>query len=201
MTIAGEYSRFFNEDKLFHYNVWPQFSYGNKDDEQWVQTYIGNDNYDPLGGTPNYSYQGRFYTNYDMYDADWNVNYENPEQWTFDYWTFGDPDQAKIPDGSMTYRQAYNETKLPFWFLKFQVYLKEDPTNDNKIDAFVDIYINGKMIYSTYIFEHYADLEQKPSIHIHTMPMHLINYGNPDGTTGDEFKYTGTFTYPRIIED
>lgn len=24
---------------------------------------------------------------------------------------------------------------------------------------------------------------------------------NPDGTTSDEFKYTGTFTYPRLIED
>lgn len=196
MTIAGEYSRFFNEEKLFHYNVWPQFSYGNENDEPWVQTYIGNDNYDPLGGTANYSYQGRFYTNFDMYDENWNVNYANPFDWVPKYWTFGNPDQAKIADGSMTYREAYNETKLPFWFLKFHVYLNEE----ENFEPYVDISINGKLIYSTYIFDEY-DTESRPSIHIHTMPMHLINYGNPDGTTSDEFKYTGTFTYPRLIED
>ena len=208
MTIAGEYSRFVDESKFFHYNVWPQFSWGGtyydeyegKDvpDEPWVQTYIGNDNYEPLGKDDavnpsdpyvNESYAGRFYTNYDWYNDDWEIDYNDG---TGD-WIFGDPDQCKIPDGSKTFREAYNETKLPFWFLKFHVYLGQDN------DAMCDISINGRVIYSTYIFDEY-DTVNTPSIHLHTLPMHLINYGNPDGSVNDSLKYTGTFTYPRLIE-
>lgn len=207
MTIAGEYSRFVDESKFFHYNVWPQFSWGGtyydeyegKDvpDEPWVQTYIGNDNYEPLGKDDavhpsdpyvNESYAGRFYTNYDWYNENWEIDYEGEGAWTF-----ADPDQCKIPDGSKTFREAYNETKLPFWFLKFHVYL--DPDND----PMCDISINGRVIYSLYIFENY-DKVNKPAIHIHTLPMHLINYGNTDGSVDDSLKYTGTFTYPRLID-
>lgn len=187
LTIMGEYSSFIDESKNFHYNVWPQFSYGNKNDEQWVQTYIGNDNYEPLGAAESLnptdplvqqSYTGRFYTDYGWYN---------------EAWQFADPDTTYIPDQNhhLTMREAYEETKLPFWFLKFHVYLGEDN------DAYVDITINGLLIYQTYIFEEY-DTVNTPSIHIHTFPMHIVNYGvDVEGTP--DAPYTGSFTYPRLI--
>ena len=181
----GQYSRMVDESKFFHYNVWPQFSYGNSGDEPWVQTYIGNDNYEPLGKdhalrpTDPYvkeSYAGRFFTDYNWFD---------------NKWTFADPDTHNIADGSMTFRAAYQKYNLPFWHLKFHVYLDENS------DACCDITINGMLIYSDSIFDDY-DTVNTPSIHIHTLPMHLINYGvDADGNPGESYK--GYFTYPRII--
>ena len=92
----------------------------------------------------------------------------------------------------MTLRQAYEAYDMPFWHLKFHVYLDEDS------DPMVDIFINGIMVYQTYIFDHY-DTVNKPSIHIHTLPMHLINYGvDSDGNPAPSYK--GWFTYPRLIK-
>ena len=198
MTIAGEFSRMVDETKFFHYNVWPQFSYGStkKDEDVWVQTYIGNDNYEPLGkdnalnpSDPyvNESYAGRFFGNYDWYNAQGIVDYSDPSG----AWKFGDPDLCKIPDGSKTLREAYKAYNLPFWFIKFHVYLGEgdEPT--------ADIFINGTKVYSLEIFEEY-DTVAKPSLHIKTLPMHMVNYGiDLDGPPGDS--YTGTLTLPRLI--
>ena len=185
MTIVGDYAYMVNEDRNFHYNVWPQFTCGNENDEPWVQTYIGNDNRDPLGVKSN-TFTGRFYTNLDFYDSNWNVDYEHGS------YMFGDPDQAKTYDGAMTLRAAYEKYNLPFWFLTFHVYLNEEN------DAWVDIKINGLSIYTTYIFDDY-DKVNTPSIKIKTLPMHLINYG-VDGTSTPDASYKGYFTYPRLID-
>ena len=198
MTIVGRYSSMVDESQNFHYNVWPQFSYGDSSDEQWVQTYIGNDNYEPLGGAhalhpsdphAQNSFSGRFFTNYDCYNSNWEIDYTHGSV------LFADPDQVKVPDPlnpTMTLRQAYEAFDMPFWHLKFHVYLDEDS------DPMVDIFINGIMVYQTYIFEHY-DTVNKPSIHIHTLPMHLINYGvDSDGNPAPSYK--GWFTYPRLIK-
>ena len=74
LTVIGEYSRMTDPDKVFHYAVWPQFDYGNSSDRPWVQTYIGNDNFDPLGRENTLhpeealtydTYTGRYYGAYD----------------------------------------------------------------------------------------------------------------------------------------
>ena len=196
MTIVGDYEYMIDQTKNFHYNVWPQFAYGNASDEPWVQTYIGNDNYEPRGkGDPlrpddpyaQESYAGRFFTNYDWYNSSWVIDYDDPTG----KWTFADPDNCKIPDGSMTFREAYQRYNLPFWFLEFHVYL------DGDNDPMCDIKINGLTIYSSYIFENY-DTVNTPDIYIKTLPCHLINYGVDVNGTPDT-SYKGYFTYPRLI--
>ena len=196
MTIIGNISQVLDETDYFHYNVWPQFTYGNSSDEPWVQTYIGNDNYEPLGkdhalhpSDPyvEESFTGRFYTNYDWYDENYEIDYNN----TSGKWTFADPDIAKIPDGSMTFRQAYEEHPLPFWYLEFHVYL------DGDNDPMCDISINGRVIYSSWIFENY-DTVNTPDISIKTLPMHVVNYGLDDSES-PAASYIGSFTYPRSI--
>ena len=197
MTVVGNISQVLDETDYFHYNVWPQFTYGGtyydedqgKDlpDDPWVQTYIGNDNYEPLGKDGalhpddpyvNESYTGRFFTDYGYYGGDW---------------VFADPDNVLIADGTKTFRQAYEEHPLPYWYLEFHVYLNSDEGND----AWCDIKINGTLIYSSYIFENY-DAVNKPSISIKTIPMHVVNFGQDDSNNPRD-SYIGTFTYPRII--
>ena len=238
MTIMGEYDSFLDDSQYFHYNVWPQFTYGNENDRPWLQTYIGNDNYEPLGKdhalrpTDPYtkeSYEGRFFTTYDFVSAGhyniWDDNAKADlkdngevlhfasEQDAQDYidalgladpsyleiyedgsYQFLDPDTTYIPDpnNNLTMREAYNRTILPFWFLKFHVYL----TNENI--PVCDIYINNMLIYAEQeLFENY-DTVNTPSISIYTLPMHLVNYGiNIDADPADS--YTGCFTYPRLI--
>ena len=202
MTVMGDYERMVNNDKNFHYAVWPQFSYGAKkwseekqayigDDEQWYMTYVGNDNYEPLGKDHSLfpddphvkeSYAGRYYADY---------RYVGPTDYD---WAFVDPDQATlIDDSSVTLRDAYNRYNLPFWFMKFHVYLDQDN------DPMCDVTINGMLVYSTWIFEHY-DTENTPSIYIHTLPCHVVNYGLDAEATPDS-SYKGYFTYPRLIAE
>ncbi len=194
MTIMGEYSSWCDESQYFHYNVWPQFTYGNANDRPWLQTYIGNDNYEPLGKDHalrpddpyvQHSYEGRFFTDYVYEDGDW---------------VFANPDTHYIPDPNhhLTLREAYNWTTLPFWFLKFHVYLTEVDEVQNV--PVCDVYINGLLIYEQVeLFDNY-DTVNTPSISIYTMPMHLVNYGVDIDATPAE-AYTGCFTYPRLITE
>ena len=187
MTIMGDFSRVTDTSKNFHYNVWPQLDYeGSNEDlnQTYVQTYIGNDNYEPLGAVnalhpsdPHVqsSYSGRFFTDYGWYNNEWQ---------------FADPDTTKIADGVTTFREAYEAYDLPFWFLEFHVHLGDT-------SPVCDVFINGFHVYSQEVFENY-DMEAKPSICIHSLPMHLINYGIDENGTPDE-SYVGRFTYPRLI--
>ena len=60
-----------------------------------------------------------------------------------------------------------------------------------------DVSINGFKLFSQEIFEDY-DTVNKPSLVIHSFPMHVVNYGvDIEGNPADS--YTGCFTYPRII--
>jgi len=207
MTIIGDYSRMIDESKYFHYNVWPQFAYencfvedGGQEDKSntYAQTYIGNDNYEPLGkenalhpNDPyvNQSYTGRFFTDYGYDEA-------------LNDWAFLNPDTNTIEgDENVTFREAYNAYNLPFWHLEFHVYLDtegvyawegEDP------QPVCEISINGFKLYTYTIFEHY-DMENPKDIYIYTMPMHLVNYGiDAEGNPGESYK--GSFTYPRLVD-
>ena len=237
MTVMGEYSRMVDASKNFHYAVWPQFDYGNANDRPWVQTYIGNDNFEPLGRSATLhpeealtydSYEGRYFGAYDyktlfrIKDSSNQVVKDNkgnpyhfyteaeaqnfidnvllpahPEETytkgTYQDWVFADPDDTNIAGGGYTLRSAYEKYELPFWFMIFDIYLDAD--NDPKCD----IYINGMLVYSDWIFDSY-DTVNTPDINIWTMPMHVVNYGVDVSATPDE-SYKGIFTYPRLIVD
>lgn len=201
MTLAAEYGRMIDESKYFHINVWPQFGWMNGEtnmanDNSYAQIYIGNDNYEPLGKDHalnptdpyvNESYAGRFFTDYGWYN---------------EAWQFADPDTTYIPDQNkhLTMREAYEQYNLPFWFVKFHVYLTTvvDGTKEYPNTPVCDIYINNMlMIEQQELFDTY-DRVDTPSIFINTLPMHLVNYGvDAKGTPGES--YTGMFTYPRLI--
>lgn len=193
MTIMGTYERMTDENKYFHYGVWPQFGYYDKnnepytDNDAYAQTYIGNDNYEPLGkdnalhpSDPlvNESYPGRFFTDYGWYN---------------NAWQFADPDNTLIPGTTTTYRKAYEAFNMPFWFVKFHVYFEEGV-------PVCDSYVNGfKTTEAQELFEVY-DTENNPDLFIKSLPMHVVNYGiDAEGNPGESYK--GWFTYPRLIED
>ena len=192
LTIMGDFGMVCDTSMNFHYAVWPEFTYvgsptnekGSPTDTCYVQTYIGNDNYEPLGAAnalhPSdpytaYSYTGRFFTDYGWYNNNWE---------------FANPDVEKIDDGSLTFRQAYEAYDMPFWFVKFHVYLGAD-------NAYCDTYINGFKLFTDELFESY-DVNAHPDIYIKTMPMHIVNYGIDANGTPDDW-YVGRFTYPRLI--
>ena len=183
MTIIGEYSRMTDPSKYFHYGVWPQIAYGDGENYDYVQTYIGNDNYEPLGKAAalhpddplvNESYTGRFFSDYGYYDGTYK---------------FPDPDTTNIADG-ISYRDAYEAYELPFWFVKFHVFL-------DGMDANCDVYINGMHIFTQNMFDDYE--VSKGPLYIKTLPMHVVNYGI-DAQGNPAESYTGTFTKPRLIE-
>ena len=62
-----------------------------------------------------------------------------------------------------------------------------------------DVYINGFHLFSQEIFdEGDYDTVNKPGLQVHSMPMHLVNYGI-DAEGNPAPSYTGCFTYPRLM--
>ena len=206
MTIIGDYSRMIDESKFFHYGVWPQFNYvGSTGDDakygSYVMTYIGNDNYEPYGKDNalfpddpyvKQSYTGRFFSYYDDYGYD----PDNPDK----PWEFCNPDIETVADGVTTFRQAYEQYNLPFWFVKFHVYIDTDISVDSPVCT---TYINGIEMFTDELFYSY-DMVNQPKIYLQTLPLHVVNYGiDAAGNRGeniDGVPYYGTFTYPRVID-
>ena len=111
---------------------------------------------------------------------------------------FLDPDTNTVVGGSTTLRQAYEAYTLPYWFVRFDVYLAENDIEE--MVPYCDAYINGFKIFSSEIFPSGYDTDTNPGIHIHSLPMHVVNFGKDiDGNPAS--KYEGTFTYPRFIAD
>lgn len=187
-TIIGNISQMIDPDNYFHFAPWPEFNFEGGSDETggYIMTYIGNDNYEPLGHdspdrikTNSYgdeSYAGRFYT---IYDYDSAVN----------NWTFYDPDTHYVlNDSTVTFRQAFETYKLPFWHVKFVV---------NGDDC--DIYINNFHIQNTYIFG--EDNNDQPiyhgeSIYVSKFQFHAVNFSHAAETDGTP--YHAFYTYPRV---
>lgn len=181
-TILGNASYMCDESKLFNYSVWIELedvTTGARG--YWDYAIIGNDNYEPLGKEnaihpeDKYvaqAYPGRFYTSY---------VYEN------DDYIFADPDTHNIVDDSETLRQAYAENKLPVWNVHFK--FKDSKTY---------VTINNKVITVMDQFD-YEGEEASPTdtFRIARMELHLVNFGNPDGSPKDS--YTGSFSVPRIL--
>ena len=197
MTIVGDYSRMVDESKVFHYGVWPQFNYvdstGDDKAGSYIMTYIGNDNYEPFPNDPLHpsdpyvseSYSGRFFSDYGWYDGKWK---------------FPNPDATTIADGATTFREAYERYNLPFWYIEFHVYFDLVNSPDSPVCT---TYINGMEMFTSELFYNY-DMVNKPDIYIQTLPLHVVNYGiTADGTRGENIDgeaYSGTFTYPRVID-
>ena len=208
MTLGVDYEKMTNDNENFHINVWPQLGWMNgetnmADDYSYAQIYIGNDNYEPLGSHEalrpsdpytKTSYAGRFFTDYVLQDNNW---------------VFANPDELHIPDKTLdlTMREAYERYNLPFWFVKFHVYLATVEGEDDQGQPIFldntpvcDIYINNMLIYEQQEFFDDYDRVNTPSLFINTLPMHLVNYGVDAEGTPDK-AYRGMFTYPRLINN
>ena len=162
---------------------------GEDPNNNYVQTYIGNDNYEPLGAAHalhpadpyvKASYAGRFFTDFNWFNNNWE---------------FADPDDATIADGDITFREAYEAYALPYWFVKFHIYIGENDEQEQAVLA--DVFINGFHLFTQDVFEYY-DVEAKPAISIKSLPMHVVNYG-VDAAGNPADSYVGAFTYPRLI--
>lgn len=251
LTIAGNISQVVGahaqkEDNYFHYGVWPEFTYGDTETEQknnaeYEMTYIGNDNWEPLGkdhplnpsrAYDDESYSGRFFTKYEAPDdAVWYVYSESADDfikdgsgnylefaskqaardyiktrpaaeqddlspYSYDA-TFFDPDETTVIGSTTTLREAYETYDLPFWFVRFDVYMADN--GNDEVVPFCDAYINGFKIFKSEIFNKY-DTVNNPKLMIREMPMHVVNYGvDVEGNPANS--YIGTFTYPRLITE
>lgn len=200
MTVLGNISQALNkraneEDNWFHYGIWPEFTLNTKDAAPakgyWVMSYIGNDNYEPLGkDNPDrihtdtygdYSYAGRFFTRYDNFGTTQNPN-----------WQFADPDLFTVMDGDTTLREAYERYELPFWNIEYKIN-----------NGYVENFINGFLVDAYDLEEEYNP--EVNSWSINRLCMHLVNFGNieerSDGRHEGANKYEAMLTIPRIIKN
>lgn len=161
-SVMVEPRVFYNPDSWFSVAPWVAL----QDEDhlsklEYMQSYIGTDNYDPIGGinldrTDNY--RGRFYTNYAAGGGGYS-------------WGFVDPGVRTVVGSEMTLREAYEATNLPFFHVRFEV-----------IGNSYSVYINGfKVEYlENFLYEDYTN--QKYTID--NICLHGVNYGLKDGTAG-----------------
>lgn len=149
----------------------------------YMQSYIGNDNYDPTGGLYNTdytdSYAGRFYTKYAAGGGGYSKG-------------FHDPDVATVVGIEMTLREAYEATNLPFFHVRFAV-------DGNSYS----IYINAfEVQHEDNAF--YSGAYEGGKYFINNMALHGVNYGKKDGTAGtsaeDYDPYRLTYLNPIVRE-
>ena len=203
VTIAGNISQVVNSyaneaDNYFHFAVWPEFSVNgeNPNNDNWIMTYMGNDNYEPQGHDganrvhsdhySDYSYSGRFFTRYDYVGE-----YQGDEDWEF-----VDPSVAKTADNAVTLQAAYDAFNLPFWHVVFSI--------DN---GSYSVSINGFVIESDILIWAYDNSisdwvngydATTDSMSIYRFCMQTVNYGNTDRSPAASYK--SMFTYPRVVK-
>jgi hypothetical protein len=167
-TVMVDPDIFYDEDAWFH--VCPWVSLATADHQAlpdagglvYMQSYIGNDNFDPIGGieTRTDTYRGRFFTNYAANGGGYA-------------WGFQDPDTTTvIGDPGTTLREAYEAINLPIFNVRYVV-------SGNSYDVF----INGFNVYheneAFYFDANYVDQEYS----LETIEFHGVNYG--DGVDSD----------------
>lgn len=132
----------------------------------WMQSYIGNDNFDPIGGVNllgrTDTYTGRFFTNF----AAGAGGYD---------WGFQNPDTTKvIGDATTTLREAYEAINLPFFNVRFVVNLNS-----------YSVYINNFKVYEEneafYLKANYTD----QTYCLETFELQAVNYGDGIDTDGE----------------
>ncbi|MFA5422176.1 MAG: hypothetical protein WC344_05320 [Bacilli bacterium] len=137
----------------------------------WMQSYIGNDNHDPIGGVNllgrTDTYTGRFFTNYAYEGGGYTGN-----------WGFQNPDEAfVIGDPATSLREAYETINLPFFNVRFAVNLNS-----------YSVYINGFKVYEEfdafYLAENYSTLDPQQYC-LETFELQAVNYGDGVDSDGD----------------
>jgi len=171
-TAFVDPSVFYDTDEWFCVAPWVSLSASGKPrtERHYLQSYIGNDNYDPLT-TVNELYKpyfsGRFYTNYG---------------YTGSAWEFQDPDTVTVvDDATMTLREAYEAINLPFFNVTYEI-----SGNTYKV------FINGFYVYTDTILETYTD----ETFALETFELQAVNYGNEDGSP--KAGYNVTYSNPVI---
>lgn len=133
----------------------------------WMQSYIGNDNFDPIGGVNllgrTDTYTGRFFTNFASSDG--GVS-----------WGFQDPDETTVVgDATTTLREAYEAINLPFFNVRFVVNLNS-----------YSVYINNFKVYEEneafYLKANYTD----QTYCLETFELQAVNYGDGIDTDGED---------------
>lgn len=167
-TVMVDPKVFYDPNAFFCAAPWLALSTTNHEvfpdnnDYIWLQSYIGNDNFDPLVGVNTLgrddTYTGRFFTNF-AYDS------------SKDEYRFQDPDETLIVDGELTLREAYETINLPFFNVKFEIY-----GNDYRV------FINGiKVFEETEAFYAEEDFDEQP-IYIERIELQGVNYGSGVGS-------------------
>ena len=169
-TVMVDYDVFYNSAAWFHVCPWVGLATANHQvlpdigGYAYMQSYIGNDNYDPIGGIKdrNDTYRGRFFSNYVAGDFPGGYG-------------FADPDVATvIGDSETTLREAYEAINLPIFNVRYAV-------DGNSFD----LYINGFHIYhedeAFYLAANYTDQEYC----IETIEFHGVNYGDGNDSDGE----------------
>lgn len=152
---------FYDSEACFHLAPWIEVGDATHTSLGWIQSYIGSDNYDPIGGINTDrtdTYRGRFFTNYD-----WDPNYYSEGNGE---WAFQDPDTTfVVDDPSTSLRDAYEEINLPFFNIRFVI-----EGNSYKL------FINDFMIFSNdnYFFETYTNQQYT----IQQIHLQAVNYGH-----------------------
>lgn len=146
----------------------------NDGDQSYMQSYIGSDNYDPIGGINTdhgSTYRNRFFTNYAWDTGAGTWQFQNPDTTT----VIGDP--------ATSLREAYERINLPFWNVRFVV-------NGNDYS----VYINGLKTYEEIgaFYETYTDQQYT----IHQFCLQAVNYG--DGVGGLLPSYQFAYSMPQI---
>lgn len=132
----------------------------------WMQSYIGNDNFDPIGGVNllgrTDAYTGRFFTNFAAGGGGYGWGFQNPDTTT----VIGDP--------TTTLREAYEAINLPFFNIRFVVNLNS-----------YGVYINGFKVYEEseafYLAENYIN----QTYTLESFELQAVNYGDGIDTDGE----------------
>lgn len=163
-SVMAEPSIFYKAESWYSASPWVSLDTADHGELiKYMQAHIGNDNYDPTGGLVHTDYTdtyvGRFYTKYGAGGGGYSYG-------------FFDPDVATVVDSTMTLREAYEATNLPFFHVRFVV-----------IENSYSVYINGFEVQheDNFFFKEYDG--QKYSIN--DINLHGVNYGLHDGSAGD----------------
>ncbi len=176
MTAFIDSAIFYDEDALFNIGPWINVGDESHNEVGWIQSYMGSDNYDPLGGVNTErtdTYRGRFFTNY-------------AEHTTYT-WGFQDPDATTVVgDAETTLREAFEAYNLPFFNIVFHI----------QGNAYT-LFINGFEVYHepNYFYEVYTDQQYS----IKQIHFQAVNYGddNPLGNPLSPYYYG--FTNPTVV--
>lgn len=189
MTAFIDPEIFYDPYAFFHIGPWVEVGDSTHTSLGWIQSYIGNDNYDPIGGINTErtdTYRGRFFTNFD-----WDPDYYGVGSGD---WAFQNPDTTfVVGDPTTSLRDAYESNSLPFFNINFII-------QGNSYQ----LIINNHLVFSSdnYFYETYTNQQYT----IQQIHLQAVNYGSeadpeaiPPTELGDPLSaYFYGFTNPQI---